>query len=178
MSQTHSGWGVTEAQGTGNRYQHYFDFEAQQSLCGRTDRKHLLAPVGHEADAGDDVSLCNVCRRKYAIRQRREQAKTAPVLLANASADERMSIADGVALINSYLGEDFITPNAMHNRIWRVRHAGGDPACAPAFASVATKAFFTRESVLEWVRKQVRASVGLDLSRLPPELAADLAASL
>lgn len=156
-------WAVTVVPGSGSTYQHFFPEGSERSACGRSVRARATDKFKEE-----DVQLCKVCKRKRAA-EKRLAAPAAPALPVNA--DGKMSIIQATELICSFLGDDYISPNAMYNRIWRVVHAGADPACAPAFAHDGKKAFFVRSAVLDWVRAQVLNCHGIDFSSLPPDLA-------
>lgn len=156
-------WAVTVVPGSGSTYQHFFPEGSERSACGRSKRSREAGKFKEE-----DVRLCLVCNKKRQAEKRlaNPAAPTIPV-----NADDKMTIIEATALICSFLGEDYISANAMYNRIWRVVHAGADPACAPAFAHDGKKAFFPRAAVLDWIRAQVKNSHGLDFSSLPPDLA-------
>lgn len=170
------GWGVTVVEATNTVYQHYFRQGEEKSMCGRSDRGRLAPErvrVSLEISEKpvSEFRLCAVCRRKMEVARRKAEQVGIPPL---GNGDEKMGIIEAVALINSFLGEDFITSNAMYNRIWRIANAGADPACAPEYARLGKRSYFMRSKVMEWVREQVRQSEGLDFSQLPADLAAQL----
>lgn len=157
-------WLTTVVPGSGSLYLHYFHEGSDRSACGRTTR----ASVAEGLAAPELARSCRVCQRKREAEQRLLQplAEAVPV-----NADNKLNIIEATDLICSFLGQDFITPNAMYNRVWRVLHKGADPACAPRFGHIGKKAFFQREAVMEWIRLQVKESQGMDFSHLPPDLA-------
>lgn len=157
-------WLTTVVPGSGSLYLHYFHEGSDRSACGRTTRENL---AGGLADP-DLARTCQVCRRKREAELRLELPLPEVV---SVNADNKLSIIEATELICSFLGQDFITPNAMYNRVWRVLHKGADPACAPRFGHIGKKAFFQREAVMEWIRLQVKGSQGMDFSHLPPDLA-------
>lgn len=159
-----SAWLTTVVPGSGSLYRHYFLDGSNRSACGRTTRESLATDL---ADP-DLARTCQVCRRKREAELRLEQPlpEVVPV-----NADNKLNIIEATDLICSFLGPEFITPNAMYNRVWRVLHKGADPACAPRFGHIGKKAFFQREAVMEWIRLQVKESQGMDFSHLPPDLA-------
>lgn len=163
---TKATWDVTIVAGSGSVYQHFFPEGSEKSACGRTVRSNIVASLS--ALKEDDVKLCKICKRKQEAKARlaKPVTETVPV-----NADDKMSIVEATQLICSFLGDDFISPNAMYNRIWRVGHCGADPACAPRFGHVGKRAFFQRAAVMDWIRAQVRASAGVDFSHLPADLA-------
>lgn len=156
-------WAVTVVPGSGLAYQHFFPEGSDKSACGRSTRSRVAGKFKEE-----DVKLCKVCNRKRQVEKRQAAPVAASVPV---NADDKMTIIEATDLICSFLGEDYISPNAMYNRIWRVVHSGADPACAPAFAHVGKKAFFQRAAVMDWIRAQVRSSQGIDFSSLPKDLA-------
>lgn len=155
-------WFTTLVPGSGSLYRHYFPDGSNKSACGRTTTASVVEDKGDKAP-----SVCSVCLRKQEAeeRMRKPLAETVPV-----NADDKLSIIQATDLICSFLGPEFISPNAMYNRVWRVLHKGANPSCAPKFGHVGKKAFFQREAVLEWIRQQVKESQGMDFSHLPPDL--------
>lgn len=165
------GWGATRSPAAQVMYWHFFKAGQEKSQCGRSDRQRLTAEPSLQRDERLGFASCKVCQK---LVERERRVFNRPVVQAGALPEDRLSCADAVAVMGELLGVDYMSANALYNRVWRVMNTAADPATAPEFVSLSRRVYFTRKAIVAWIAGQVSLSHGMSREALHPELQAAL----